>query len=370
MINNKYTWTIRNAVIGDAVGIAKLHDEVYQKVYGRTNTPEAIWVGEPGAWWKWSQIDTPTKRSYTFVAEDNGKIIAHHSGQLNWVNIKGKKELALISWGSMTHPDYMRQGIIRNMEERREKRAREERVVVFFSANTEMGRQANLSFGWRDLGELDSLVKVLSTRNWLQMKTRSKVVGAVFGRPLDFALKLYSQGNYPRKNADIKIVEINSFDSRFDRLWAEVKESVPISVWRDSEYLNWRYVSRPGVKYRIFAAQDGDKVLGYMVFICVERRYRIGQILDFLFLPGKETEALVLIDGAIAHLREVGADIAEFQAFKHSPYYRLFISQGFRRRGRGSLWMVKQLADIGNIDVYDVRNWYLTAGDTHSPNSR
>jgi hypothetical protein len=78
--------------------------EVYQEVYHIDRAPGSIWDGNALSWWKWWNLDNPTKQSYSSVAEDAGRIIAHDAFRYIWLNFGGEKKLAAFSWGTMTHP--------------------------------------------------------------------------------------------------------------------------------------------------------------------------------------------------------------------------------------------------------------------------
>ena len=160
------------------------------------------------------------------------------------------------------------------------------------------------------------------------------------------------------------VVEISHFDERFDHLWMKLKENIVISVWKDSEYLNWRYIDRPGVKYLVLAVENNGDVYGFVVLRFVEGQYRIGYIVDLLFLPGKEAYALHLIDSAVDRLKEGGADIAICQVFKHNPCYHLLTDNGFFRKGQGGMWTFATYSEDSPHDLADVRNWFLMHGDS------
>jgi hypothetical protein len=230
-----------------------------------------------------------------------------------------------------------------------------------------MGQKAYSQLGWQDLGESANYIKLINPGNLVRQKTGSKFLANIFGLPLGLALRLWNRTSEKRiPFTNINIVEVSYFDRHFDLLWAKLKDCFPICVWRDSVYLNWRYLRRPNSNYKILAARDGDAVLGYIVLRCIDGPYRVGHIIGFIFLPEKEAGVSLLIDAAIDYFKNSGADFAQFQMLANSPYCKLFKSHGFRRYGHGSCWMVKKFVDDGTIDVYDVRNWYLTKGDTDS----
>jgi len=160
------------------------------------------------------------------------------------------------------------------------------------------------------------------------------------------------------------IVEVSFFDKRFDHLWEKIKEDFPICVWKDSEYLNWRYIVRPNAKYQVLAIEDGDAVYGFVVLRRVDSKYCTGHIVDLQVLPEKKDYASVLIASAVNCLREGGAEIATCQMYEHDTRYHLLTDSGFLHRGQSGVWMVVKLSEDLTRDVQDGRNWFVTNGDS------
>ncbi len=362
-MNNK--WTIREATLNDSRAIAQLHSEVNQAVYHTDNATGSIWEGDPPSWWKWWNLDNPPKKHFSYVADDAGRIVGHNANRYTWLNIGGERILGGFGWGVMTHPDYMRQGMYSSLLKTRVAHLTRDGVVLVYTSVSELGRISGLALGTLELGRSNSLVRIINPRSLVMKKTGSSALAAISGAPLDFALRLFPIRKRKRtEHIQGNIVEISFFDERFDHLWAKMKDVLGISVWKDAEYLNWRYVARPDTKYRILAVEEGEIVYGFVVLRCIEDKYRVGHIADWLFLPGKEAHASLLIDGALDCLRESGADIATCHTFWHDPCYHLLRGKGFLHRGQGNTWILNKLAEDLPLNVQDVRNWFLTPGDS------
>ena len=61
------------------------------------------------------------------------------------------------------------------------------------------------------------------------------------------------------------IVEVDTFGSEIDELWARTREDYPVIFPRDAQFLNWRFVDCPEPTYRLFVAKRGGRVVGYVV---------------------------------------------------------------------------------------------------------
>ncbi len=95
----------------------------------------------------------------------------------------------------------------------------------------------------------------------------------VFDQPASFSGRTAATGT---------ITPIQSFDSKFDRLWEERKKKLQFAVCRDSTFLNWRFANHPSRSYVIltYSAYFSDEITGYVViWLDTDQAY----LLDFCF---------------------------------------------------------------------------------------
>jgi hypothetical protein len=75
--------------------------------------------------------------------------------------------------------------------------------------------------------------------------------------------------------------------------------------------------------------------------------------------------AALLINAGLEYLKDRGMDAAICHMFEHSPFYRLFIRQGFFRRRKSFRPFVVQ-PDISNCSsgaLLNRKEWYMVEGD-------
>ncbi|MFC2016715.1 GNAT family N-acetyltransferase [Chloroflexota bacterium] len=87
-------WTIREATLDDSKAIVQLHSEVYQEIYPISEARHPLWGDDPPSWWKWWNLDNPTKKHSSIVAEDAGRIVGHLASRYTWLNL-GEKNCVL-----------------------------------------------------------------------------------------------------------------------------------------------------------------------------------------------------------------------------------------------------------------------------------
>jgi hypothetical protein len=123
---------------------------------------------------------------------------------------------------------------------------------------------------------------------------------------------------------------VESFDARFDELFARVAGDYGMLVERDARYLDWRYRRQPGGEYRVYACSRRDRLVGWSV---VRRR---GDALfwgDALFDPRAPQAVGRLLAHALAQPEHGGVTHVETWATARPAWWRpLLRSVGFAER--------------------------------------
>ncbi|MFQ5925490.1 MAG: GNAT family N-acetyltransferase, partial [Dehalococcoidia bacterium] len=260
-------WRVRTAGVEDAQAIIELVNGI-------------LGTGDDLDSWRWKFLDNPTKKSYISVAERGGEIIGHLALLGTWMNLLGVKTMGAMSLDLATHPAYRRQGVYTSLTKRIHLRAALDGITIMYGIARPLGLPAALSAGCYDLGPRARLVKICNPGTITKKEIRSPALGAIGGKLVRLLLGLWAKERSPQQTEHIEIKNIDFFDTRFDDLWSKVKNDSPVGVWKDSIYLNWRYCSRPGVMYKIFAAQEKGALTGFVVLRLIDRKYCIGSIVD------------------------------------------------------------------------------------------
>jgi hypothetical protein len=59
--------------------------------------------------------------------------------------------------------------------------------------------------------------------------------------------------------------DLASFTGSFDHLYSRISRDLAFCVEKTSTWMNWRFSSRPGRPYTVYAAQAGGELLGYVI---------------------------------------------------------------------------------------------------------
>jgi hypothetical protein len=168
---------------------------------------------------------------------------------------------------------------------------------------------------WNRLDPLPMLVRPLRSRYFA---ARVPGIGAALSQLPDMAWPISKPAPAPSGS---HLEEITRFDDRFDSLWAMVAPQYPVAVVRDSRYLNWRFVARPGGEYSTVALVTSEgRVLGFVTFCVLEKHGgRIGYLMELMIDPTASRAARVLLGVALDRMKKRGADAVLAWNLPHSP---------------------------------------------------
>ena len=346
------SWRSRPATANDGAAITRLFEEIFHE-------------RQTIAHWKWKYAENATNMMCIVVAEDNQHIVGQCALLPTWMNLRGARILGAQRVDSMVHPDYRQQGMFAALAKDCYALASAQGIKLMYHFPNEQSYPVSVKqLGSDYVGELVPLVKILNPRAVIQRKFRSARVAWIGGKLLQFLLALRESRTGPSQSEPFTINKITACDERFDLLWLTVKDHFPIAVWKDSSYLNWRYLSCPDREYSVLAAESPSGVVGFIVVRFEEGPIKRGYIVDYLFAPDKPAVASRLIAAGLDYLHEHHADIVICRTLGHSPYYRLFVRRGFIKHGEHLGLLARPLAlDLPSDTISDFKNWHLAAGD-------
>ncbi|MBN2098745.1 MAG: GNAT family N-acetyltransferase [Dehalococcoidia bacterium] len=346
------SWRSRPATKDDGAAIARLFEAVFNEK-------------QPISHWRWKYVDNATKMMCTVVAEDSQGIVGQCALLPTWMNLRGLRVLGAQRVDSMVHPDYRHQGMFAALAKDCYALAGAQGIKLMYHFPNEQSLPVSVKeLGSDYVGELVQLVKVLNPRAVIQHRLRSAHIASIGGKCLQFLLALRESRDRPIQPEPFAITKITRFDDRFDRLWLTVKDRFPIAVWKDSSYLNWRYLSCPDREYSVLAGESQGDVAGFIVLRFEEGPIKRGYIVDYLFAPEKPAAASRLIQAGLDHLKERGPDIVLCRILQDSPYRALYKRQGFLKRGEHLRLLARPLAsDVDPSTISDLKEWHVVAGD-------
>ena len=161
----------------------------------------------------------------------------------------------------------------------------------------------------------------------------------------------------------ITIQEQHSFDDRFDRFREKVQLQYPIIIRRDSQFLKWKYLEQPDMRYRIFTAARDGEFRGYIILRCAfPPESNAGIIADILTDPRDKAGLRMLLFHAVRFFKSQNMKYI-YCASSIPAYQRAFQSVGFRKKKTIVPLLHSQLNDNQNTLLFSKNCWFLGRSD-------
>jgi len=212
-----------------------------------------------------------------WITEIDGKIVGHTSALIIPYIIENKNVLASTSVDTIVDPKYrgLRIGQALQLNNRNSNKlfvsigiAPINKYIKAKQGNINGPKTYDLFYFYK----LDKEAYILQLLN--KIRTKSKITGKIIEKTgmLNLFLlllenKLKSKNRKKITADEITITEVIEFDSRFDAVWDKCKINYDLCAERTKEYLTWKYLLVPHLKYKKFIIADkcGQNV-GVLIF--------------------------------------------------------------------------------------------------------
>ncbi|MCK4717499.1 MAG: hypothetical protein KAT70_02425, partial [Thermoplasmata archaeon] len=161
-----------------------------------------------------------------------------------------------------------------------------------------------------------------------------------------------------------KIKGVERFDKGADELWDRTKGNVGITLPRTEEYLNWRYVENPSVRYHKAAYTLGGRMCGFIVL----KQYRggkitTGNIVDILAEDREVFRALLRYSYEYFQKERIEEVTCWFG--HGSSYANIFREEGFVDTKMDRTYFAMRPLDAAWSDrLKGWDKWHMTMGDS------
>ncbi len=316
--------------------------------------------------WEWKYINNTTKKLCIMIAEENNQVVGQYSLLPTWINYNNEKILGAQSIDTMIKITHRNRGLFIKLARNCLDNAISEGISLIYGFPNKASHDGFIkALNFIDTFPMPLLINIINPVALIRRKTNSRIVTNLIGKPIETFYKTY---NYfiEKPKANIKINKVNQLDVRYDILWDKVKLSYKVCIWKDSSYINWRYLFCPDVKYEVFIASLGDNIEGLIVLRLGGVDNRVGFIVDFICEPTNTLIAYALLIFALNYFKEQNADTVACHLPKHTRIYKLFLKAGFFRYYRKEMVPIirKNIDYISENILFDYKNWYLTEGDS------
>lgn len=340
---------MREYIPGDEIRIIKLFNDT-------------IGLGRKIAQWQWQFPDNIHGEGWITLGESNGEIIGQYCMMHVPLNFLGHKLRTGQSCDTMVRPDHQRKGWFVKLARRNYEYAAGMGVEAVFGMpgrNSYPGFMRDLD--WAKIAELKYFFYRLEFQKLKILKKFGigQVLRWFFSLPNLFSLKMDSLQN--GDGVDIKVSSILPED--LSSMLLELNNYEVISLWKDLDYLKWRYERHPVFQYRFHILNVHGKSESLIVSRDSGESITICELLSRV---KNATQAATLLRHVLDYyFRHSSASRVEFYGHDSGFFETVFRACRFQMRPRldiifgGRVFSESKLSQM----FYLPHNWTVSYGD-------
>jgi hypothetical protein len=233
----------------DRTEILKLMEVVFGK--GRLTSTE---------FFDWQYIRNPAGRAIMVCCEaSDGSLAASYTVIPVPIRIDGKPLLGTLSLNTATHPRFQRRGLFVKTAETLYAHLSQKGIALTIGFPNHLSYPGFVTrLGFTDLGRTVTLRHILDSRTFLRRWAKRKSL-----RPLCAAGGLLINVLQRLPKPKMPVCRLQTFQGlSVESLW----ENARMIVAAEADWLNWRYVDHPFIRYEIALVGDLKQPLGLMVY--------------------------------------------------------------------------------------------------------
>lgn len=332
--------------------------ELYKNVFN---------VEKDESFWRWKYFSLPAGEHIMKVAIESksGKVI----GQVGTIPVQmaldGRKVLGTQTWDVVVLPEYQKGGPFFKLSQLVIQESGDRGALFIFGFSITKTLKLSTRFlKFKSVFPIRRLVRVLQPSHFISQKIKmpwvSFILGEISGRLMRF---IYSD-QIPLPEG-YRLHQVSSFDERYDRLMESLAVNTKIMVYKDSKYLNWRYIDCPSHNYKVFAVESAEEIAGFTVVSIQNEDIRRAYILELIADPQKPRMLEALLNQAIRYSYDSKADTINSWAPEHSLAWKIKRKKGFVVKETLHNLIVRPLLDEeALLDLTDAPLWDISMGDS------
>ncbi len=281
------------------------------------------------------------------------------------VSINGRKTLFSQPCDVAVLAEYKRSGLFYRMQAMATEEAVKTGVVGMFAYPNERVEKITVKMNkFRRVFQIKRLVRVLEPSPYIYKKIKSAPVSAIIGNAAGKLLRVIHR-DAARLPKGYAVSEVTLFDGRFDEFMKRVGGRYGIMVYKDSGYLNWRYVRCESLECKVYAIERGGSIEGFTVVAVRDEDMRRGYILELLTDPDRVDLAEALLNRAVAHCYDSKASSVVSWSKEGSRVWGLMRKKGFTVKIAAQFLTARpHFSGEPPVDLADASLWDIAMGDS------
>ena len=315
--------------------------------------------------WQFGDGFTDETQADLAVRVSDGEVAAIYATFPVPVTLGGERVLGAQSLDTMTDAEHRGQGLFKALARSVYARCTAEGVrLVYGFPNGNSAHGFFNSLGWTEIAPVPFVVVAMRSR---YLAARVPRVGRWLAALPDIPLRR-RRAVAPEHAARMQPLE--RFGPEADALWAVVRRDIGVGVVRDADYLNWRFVRKPGEAYRMVGYWEEERLVGFVIFTVKEKHGgRVGYVMEMLHAPGRGDAGRAMLDEAVNQIAAERADVCLAWTFGHAPNHAAYRHAGFRTlperlRPIELHFGALVLDEAQRTRIEDPAEWYLSYCDS------
>ncbi|OGL44901.1 MAG: hypothetical protein A2W05_06520 [Candidatus Schekmanbacteria bacterium RBG_16_38_10] len=312
--------------------------------------------------WRWKYFENTAGPSCIALALDGERIV----GRIGFIPVRFRLDSNVVTAAQQVDSDilqeYRKGGTYFSLSRMVRTEGEKRKLSFGYGFAIESTKEISVKYlGYRVVSPVRRVMKILDPTQYIERTVKipgTRLLGKSIGRLIKLKEEIFA-------GDDSDIFEVHNFDSRFDDLWKRARLGRIMAI-KDSEYLNWRYLKCPTVKYVVFA-KDERIPQGFIVLhTALENNIKYGIIDDLIWNPDIPDIIKCLISRATKYFIEEGVENIISWAPQNDFFKLLLRKKGFVDRPMPHYLIAISRKDDGRLEgfIEDEKNWYYMLGDS------
>lgn len=279
--------------------------------------------------WKFLTLRANRKAVSYVAVSPKGQVVSQYSNIPITISHEKNRYKGMVCADMATLPDHRGQGLISKLSKKVYEEVSKKTDVSIGSSNA-LGVQVDRNssgYGYRIVGEFTQYIKFI----------------------------------FRAKNSPVRLVAMSDFDQDFIPL-----NGNQFQIYKDYEYLHWRYVMKPENKYQLFSLEISKAFIGYAVFVVQKRRLYVYEILTNENVSEVREQILTALEN---YAYTLGCYLVVYRVLDCAYWKSLFSVVGYIKRSPKQVkyyFTVKiHNQDLQKKHIFEKDSWIIGNGDIY-----